>query len=184
MWLRDSLPYDLISDTNGRPFTRVMIYGYESSIPRSKSIQNLEDLATSFRDSLLGLSNASMRPIIIIAHSLGGLIVKQAVISLSKSKREDYRSLNRAIFGILFFGVPHDGMDVTTLIPMVGDGPNRFLIDSIRHTNSQILNIQQQEFHSALGHNSGSEIFCFFETLKSPTAIQVWQSHFYFMARH
>jgi hypothetical protein len=76
MWLRDSLPHDLTY--NDRPMARVLIYGYESSLPRSKSFQNLEDLATSFHATLLALAGTStVRPIIFIAHSLGGLIVKQ-----------------------------------------------------------------------------------------------------------
>jgi hypothetical protein len=77
------------------------------------------------------------------------------------------------VYGIIFFGVPHDGMDISSLIPMVGDGPNRFLIESIGRVNSQILSIQQREFHKALGGKGDSKIFCFFETVESPTAIQV-----------
>jgi hypothetical protein len=56
---------------------------------------------------------------------------------------------------------------------MVGDGPNRFLIESVSDINSQILSIQQREFHNALGSEGESEIVCFYETLKSPTAVQV-----------
>lgn len=56
---------------------------------------------------------------------------------------------------------------------MVGDGPNRFLIESISHINSQILSIQQREFHTALGEEGDSEIVCFYETEKSPTGRKV-----------
>lgn len=64
-------------------------------------------------------------------------------------------------------------MDTSSLIPLVGDGPNRFLIESISRINSQLLSIQQREFHTALGSNGDSEVFCFYETLESPTAHQV-----------
>lgn len=94
-------------------------------------------------------------------------------MALSKSKSKDDQKLVRAIYGIVFFGVPHDGMDTTSLIPMVEDGPNRFLIESIERVNSQILSVQQREFHAALGVEGESEIFCFYETVKSPTAHQV-----------
>ena len=78
MWLRDALPYDLTVENTDRPMARVMIYGYESTVAHSRSIQNLEDLATSFHSSLLALANAPViKPIILIAHSLGGLIAKQ-----------------------------------------------------------------------------------------------------------
>lgn len=78
MWLRDSLPYDLTLQDTDIPMVRTMIYGYESKVSQSKNMQNLEDLATAFHTSLLALaSNSTMRPIIFVAHSLGGLIIKQ-----------------------------------------------------------------------------------------------------------
>ncbi|KIL84887.1 hypothetical protein FAVG1_11757 [Fusarium avenaceum] len=171
MWLRDSLPYDITNEDTNESMARVMIYGYESRVGESKSMQCLEDLATSFLSSLRVLMNTpTARPIILVAHSLGGLIVKQTLISLSKSKKEDDLKLVRAVYGIVFFGVPHDGMDISSLIPMVGDGPNRFLIESIGAVNSQILSIQQREFQTALGGEGDSEIICFYETVESPTA--------------
>lgn len=82
MWLRDSLPYDLTSED--KPIARVMIYGYDSTVAESKSMQNLEDFATKFNGSLQTLMNtATIRPIILIGHSLGGLIIKQVSYSLT-----------------------------------------------------------------------------------------------------
>lgn len=78
MWLRDTFPYRMTGE-NGRPFARVMIHGYDSGLSGSKSFQNLNDLGRSFYDSIMVLANSqTVRPIIIVAHSLGGLIVKQA----------------------------------------------------------------------------------------------------------
>jgi hypothetical protein len=78
MWLRDSLPSDLTHENTIEPVASVMIYSYESSVANSNSFQNLEDLATSFHNSLLTLARTpATRPIIFIAYSLGGLIVKQ-----------------------------------------------------------------------------------------------------------
>ncbi|KAF4342119.1 kinesin light chain 1 [Fusarium beomiforme] len=173
MWLRDSLPFDLTREDTADPIARVMIYGYKSNVVNSNSFQNLEDLASSFHHSLLALVRApTTRPIIFIAHSLGGLIVKQALITLSKSKNEDDQRLLKAVYGIVFFGVPHDGMNIESLISMVGNSPNRFLVESLNSVNSQILSIQQRDFHDALGAEGDSEIVCFYETETSPTAQQ------------
>ncbi|KAL7936536.1 hypothetical protein V8C35DRAFT_295770 [Trichoderma chlorosporum] len=174
MWLRDSLPGYLTSETDNRPMARIMIYGYESAVAFSQNMQNIEDLATTFHSSLLALAaGPTTRPILLIGHSLGGLIIKQALISLSRSTIPDDQKLTRAVYGVIFFGTPHDGMDISSLIPMVGDGPNRFLIESISHINSQIISMQQRDFHRALGKEGDSEVFCFYETLESPTAQQV-----------
>lgn len=82
MWLRDYLPYDLTSED--KPIARVMIYGYDSTVSESKSMQNLEDFATVFNGSLQTLMNtATIRPIILIGHSLGGLIIKQVSYTLT-----------------------------------------------------------------------------------------------------
>ena len=82
MWLRDAIPYDVTCESTENPMARVMIYGYESGVPQSKKIQNLEDLGTSFRDSLLPLANSpTTKPIILVAHSLGGLIAKEVSFS-------------------------------------------------------------------------------------------------------
>ena len=78
MWLRDALPHHIIQEGDQKPCARVMIYGYDSSLPQSQSTQTLEDLATSFHNSILHLvSTPQLKPIIFIAHSLGGLVLKQ-----------------------------------------------------------------------------------------------------------
>ena len=45
MWLLDRLPKD-------QPRFRIMTYGYDTTIPDSDSVQDLEDLASAFRASL------------------------------------------------------------------------------------------------------------------------------------
>lgn len=70
MWLRDSLPRDL-------PGAQVMIWGYNTTISGSESFQNIHDIAMRFKADLWCLSEDLMKkPFIILAHSLGGLILK------------------------------------------------------------------------------------------------------------
>lgn len=78
MWLRDSLPGDITTQDKERPIARIMTYGYESTVTQSDDFQNIEDLAIGFYTTLLALvDNQTARPILLIAHNLGGLIVKQ-----------------------------------------------------------------------------------------------------------
>jgi hypothetical protein len=186
MWLRDALPHAITGEDGKTPYARVMIYGYESGLLDGQNTQNIEDLAISFHDSLLSLvtATATAKPIIFIAHSLGGLIVKQALINLSKSTGDDHQRLLGAVYGIVFFGVPHDGMDITSLVPMVENGRNRFLLESMGNISSQVLTIQQREFPHALGTEDKSEVVCFFETRESPTVVEVCPVSLYNMSYH
>lgn len=63
-------------------------------------------------------------------------------------------------------------MDIASLIPMVGDGPNRPLVESIG-ASSSVLDDLQQEFHPSLGGQGEKEVTCFYETEQSPTARKV-----------
>lgn len=81
--------------------------------------------------------------------------------------------LLQAVYGVAFFGVPHDGIDISSLIPIVGDRPNRFLLESISQVNSQVLSTQQREFQRALGQEGATEVFSFYETSLSPKAKKV-----------
>ncbi|KXJ87252.1 P-loop containing nucleoside triphosphate hydrolase protein, partial [Microdochium bolleyi] len=168
MWLRDSLPRHLVGRDTGRPMARVLIYGYGSPVAGSTSMQNVDDIAGRLRHGLADLvvlgDDRRPRPMLLISHSLGGLIAKQAASSERVSK---------AIRAVVFFGVPHTGMDVTSLMPMVGEaGPNTELVVSIGQTNSQFLARQAREFPDALEALGRPEVFCFYETEKSPTAVQ------------
>ncbi|KAM0255602.1 hypothetical protein ACHAQJ_005606 [Trichoderma viride] len=172
MWLQDALPFDLTNDDSHRPMARVMIYGHNSAVPGSRSVQDIDDLSSALHSGLLALIKAPRpRPIILMGHSLGGLIVKKTLINLSKSPSRDDQKLFRAIYGIVFFGVPHGGMDVASLIPMAGDGPNRPLVESIG-VSSSVLDRLQQDFLPALGGQGETEIICFYETEQSPAAQQ------------
>ena len=77
------------------------------------------------------------------------------------------------VYGALFFGVPNDGLDVASLIPMVGDGPNRFFLESLGHLNSRNLREQHKSFLEAFNFKGSSEIYSFYETRQSPKAKQV-----------
>jgi hypothetical protein len=92
MWLRDSLPKDLVG-------ARVLTYGYKSALVESKSFQGIEAIASAFIAHLgrirkesnvgdqlgdvcwaeLGPSGCESipKPLIFLAHSLGGLVLKQ-----------------------------------------------------------------------------------------------------------
>ncbi|KFY64655.1 hypothetical protein V496_03120 [Pseudogymnoascus sp. VKM F-4515 (FW-2607)] len=166
MWLCDSLP-------RGLPGAQIMIYGYDTQLHGSTSFQDLESLASSLRASIaaqrtLGPINPKPRtvPLVFVAHSLGGLIVKEAIIQIKNDKK--HQDLLESIYGALFFGVPSQGMEIASLVPMVAGQPNQALLHTLGK-ESQLLRNQSRDFPKAFD-SKDSEIFCYYETEMSRTA--------------
>jgi alpha-beta hydrolase superfamily lysophospholipase len=150
-----------------------MIYSYDTQLHGSISSQDLESLASSLRASIAaqrtpGPSNAESRtvPLIFIAHSLGGLVVKEALIQMKNDKK--HQDLFESVYGALFFGVPSQGMEITSLIPMVKSQPNQALLHTLGK-ESQLLRNQSRDFPEAFD-SKDTEIFCYYETEMSRTA--------------
>ncbi|KAF2022898.1 tetratricopeptide repeat domain-containing protein [Setomelanomma holmii] len=109
-WLRDLLPHDL-------PNARVLSWGYDANThSRSRvSCQYLFDHARTLVSDLClerQITQTSKRPIIFVAHSLGGIIVKSALIHSDAARRgalEEHRSIKLSTYGIMFMGTPHQG---------------------------------------------------------------------------
>jgi hypothetical protein len=93
-----------------------MTWGYNTEIYHSRYLiqktlyENarhlLSDLAVRRRGAV------KQRPIIFIAHSLGGLIVKSSLIQSNLAladPNDDTKSIKLSTTGILFFGTPHQG---------------------------------------------------------------------------
>ncbi|KAH7118925.1 hypothetical protein B0J11DRAFT_591405 [Dendryphion nanum] len=92
--------------------TRILTFGYDAyAVSRSVASQNrLEDHAGHLLYGLTAdriVCNASSRPIIFIAHSIGGFVCKLA-ITLSRNSPYTYlQSIFEYTKGIIFMGTPH-----------------------------------------------------------------------------
>ncbi|KAG9495576.1 hypothetical protein J7337_013826 [Fusarium musae] len=84
-------------------------------------------------------------------------------------------SILNAVSGFAFFGVPHRGLEVKCLVPLVKDNPNRALLESL-NKNSSLLEHLQNEF-GKISKARNLTVVSFYETEKSPTAIWVRRLH-------
>ena len=89
---------------------------------------------------------------------------------LSRGDETDKRQM-QSIMGLIFFGVPNRGMDIESLRAIIGDQPNRYILESIGQC-SDLLQDQDLRFGSDF-HYKDSPIFSFYETKTSPTALKV-----------
>lgn len=111
LWLRDFLPSQL---RDVGIAARIMSYGYDSTTAFSKSVTDIEDQATMLLNAL-ALERQSppenKRPLIFIAHSLGGIIVKKAMI-IAHERSSIYGTVLDSVRALVLFGVPHRGSDL------------------------------------------------------------------------
>ncbi|KJZ77161.1 hypothetical protein HIM_03482 [Hirsutella minnesotensis 3608] len=116
-------PLDLLPASLKGAQANILVYGYNADVYSRKNDRSASDnfthqhaqtLVTSltlFRKSEGTLKN----PIIWVCHSLGGILVKRALLysnDLRTMHHDDYRSIYVSTYGLLFLGTPHTGSDM------------------------------------------------------------------------
>ncbi|KAI9654109.1 MAG: hypothetical protein M1821_006820 [Bathelium mastoideum] len=164
MWVRDDLPRHLRG-------TRAILYGYDTKLHNSQSFQRISDLAQALVTSLqtYGWNDPLAKNIAFLAHSLGGLVLKAAIVQLAESQDESLNHLLGIIKGAIFFGVPNNGMEQAHFRTVVRENPNEALIDDIDR-NSNCLRRLNESFKSL---SNPPKCFWAYETLESPTLMQL-----------
>lgn len=139
MWLRDELP-------QRHPTMRAWIYGYDTNLTDSTSFQSISDLSISLINHLEAsdFASPSAPQILIMAHSLGGIVFKEAISNLARGGERSIHIL-RLIRGAILFGVPNLGMEQSHLQSLVQYQPNRALVDDLA-VGSPYLKILDQQF--------------------------------------
>jgi hypothetical protein len=115
-------------------------------------------------------------PIVLLAHSLGGLVIKQALLYLSKQSQMDEDSQNtfQSVYTMLFFGVPCKGLDVETLgLAAMANGQSTEGFLSDLRNNSPMVDDLTQSFLNVFDSRPWVEIYSFHETVASRTAVMV-----------
>lgn len=85
------------------------IYFYDDSMA-------LKTRAENIAEQIYIIEELKGREIMLIGHSMGGLIIKQMIrLSFDQEHREEARLFLSSISGIAFLGTPHAGSDLSTL---------------------------------------------------------------------
>jgi len=107
LWLRDFLPRKL-------PRARVMLFSYNANVAFDPVNLGVRQHAEKLLELLhLEREDVAHRPIIFFCHSLGGLVIKRALVIAQTTK--EYADLKNATYGIVFFGTPHRGGNLVPL---------------------------------------------------------------------
>ncbi|UQC83602.1 uncharacterized protein CLUP02_09096 [Colletotrichum lupini] len=145
----------LIFDTHFSGFTPLQRTVDESC--NVDSFQNLSDLGRALQIDLRGI---------------------QTIVRMKEEIHEAHASILDSISGFIFFGVPHQGLAIESLVPLVKNQPNRSLLESLNR-NSALLQRLDKEFNNVISARRPS-IVSFYETEKSPTAVETVSGHFLF----
>ena len=101
LWLRDELPKTV-------PYARIFLYSYDSSPAFGSSKERFVHQANDLLERVhIKRADCEKRPIILIGHSLGGILIKQALVNAHSNTR--YTPIKQASSGLVFFGTPHAG---------------------------------------------------------------------------
>jgi hypothetical protein len=166
---------------------RILTYGYDAYIVRKRvaGSNRLIDYAANLLHDLTtdrSSSNASSRPLIFVAHSLGGLVCKKAILLSRNNPEAHLCGIFDCVKGVIFMATPHKGswMADWAKIPASAVGlvksANKSLL-GILETDDQLLESIQLEFWSMVRGlregGRGFEVTCFFEELPLPVVGKV-----------
>ncbi|RYP06025.1 hypothetical protein DL765_009639 [Monosporascus sp. GIB2] len=169
------------------PRARLLTYGYDAYVVRKSatSANRLVDHAANLLTDLTNeraSHNASSRRLVFVAHSLGGLVCKEAILLSRNNPEAHLRGIFDCVVGVVFMGTPHRGswMADWAKIPASALGllksTNKSLL-AILETHNQLLESGQARFWSMVREvREGGrplEVTCFFEELPLPAVGRV-----------
>ncbi|MCJ1471754.1 hypothetical protein MMC13_000394 [Lambiella insularis] len=176
-WPAELLP-PILEDEDAR----ILTYGYDSSAdtfadcePKHKVYDVVRNLgrglaSNSYQSDDFKIRKASQRPLVFVAHSMGGLLVKGVLARSSKSSDKavrNLRSISMSTYGVIFLSTPHNIL--ASHIGLLCDAAIRreacevsYAIDQLKakHTALHVLN---QEFMDLANQY---ELHCFREMLE------------------
>ncbi|KAK4082812.1 uncharacterized protein Triagg1_1702 [Trichoderma aggressivum f. europaeum] len=110
-------PADLLPDKC--PDSRILTFGYDCKVTKYRDgAINYNSILSHSKDLLFSLRRERRlkHPLVFVAHSLGGIVVKEMLARSSSSLEAELRDIVESTGSIIFLGTPHRGsQDVAAL---------------------------------------------------------------------
>jgi hypothetical protein len=175
VWLRDFAPQDISR-------ARFITYGYNTAVIASNNNQGVYELARTLLDGLANFRQRTQtqhRPLLFVCHSLGGIVLKEALVMASKATEAKHKKLlevTTMTYGLVFMGVPNLGLKHNQLETIVkGQRNEMFVRDLLVRSDgeaSQYLSYLTSEFSDLdRRRRLPFEIVSYYETVSSPTVV-------------
>ncbi|KAF5588729.1 Pfs domain protein [Fusarium subglutinans] len=173
-WLQDLLPSEI-------PCARIFSYSHDSRTRGSETPLDwdVSDHAKALLTALSTerrLTQTERTPILFIGHSLGGIILKAALVKAELARvghLEHFKAIQLSTYAVIFLGTPHQGGEGIPLAQVL-----RQISSIVSYTNKKILSKMErnsewlQELQS--DYNAISQEFetiFFYETIKMDVGI-------------
>ncbi|KAK5663972.1 hypothetical protein OQA88_184 [Cercophora sp. LCS_1] len=170
LWPQLWLPQEL-------PTARILTFGYNAdfSSRKDKSVSSITDFARDLLYCMKYGENTHERlgqvPIVVIAHSMGGLVFKKAFIQ--GHNNDEFHGIVSMIKAVLFLATPHHGTDLAKTLNRVlstsffGHSPKEYIAEL--DERSRTINELNENFRQ---HAVKLRIFSFYETLETELKVR------------
>ncbi|KAF8247676.1 hypothetical protein K440DRAFT_600776, partial [Wilcoxina mikolae CBS 423.85] len=176
IWLKDLLPENpRVAPLN----LKVSTFGYDASVAFGKSVSKIRDFALQLLNELERTrldSQTTGIPIVLVAHSLGGIVAKAALI-IAHEREEHYRDIKACVKGIVFMGTPHVGSDLAAATKVLRDIANFIAVGTVRKDLLKVLEPKSQELQDIaeqfVHRGSGLEVVSMYEQMLTRRVVVV-----------
>ncbi|KAL9043967.1 MAG: hypothetical protein Q9214_002865 [Letrouitia sp. 1 TL-2023] len=164
------------------PNSRILAFGYDAYVVQrgvaasNQLVDHSRDLLNALT-ALRDMTDTSTRHLILVGHSLGGLICKDAILQSRNNPEPHLRNIFLTVKAIAFLGTPHGGSDLASWaqIPVkalgVAKSVNTDLL-SVLQTSSEVLYRIQTDFLSMVRDLREQDrlikMACYWESLPMP----------------
>ncbi|GAP88045.1 hypothetical protein SAMD00023353_3200950 [Rosellinia necatrix] len=159
LWLSEFLPKRV-------PQARICLFGYNSNVAFGSSAAGVREQGENILNHLEQIrADNPYRPLMFICHSLGGLIIKRALVHAKADAT--YNKIWRSTFGLVFFATPQQGGNHTgfgdvlaSIARCVSRSPANTFMAALKG-NSTFLSTITDDFRQML---EDFQILSFYET--------------------
>jgi len=162
MWIRDALPARL-------PHVRFYIYGHDAAAANRTSTPTVKSISTALIHTLQAhnLGVPSAKPLLLLAHCLGGVVLKQALVQAADGCETLPSNVLNKVKGAIFFGVPSRPVRSDQLSIMTGNRSDVSLKGELAG-KSEFLQELDQRF-AGIPRWADMKIHWAYETKATPT---------------
>lgn len=146
------------------PSARIILFKYNAYFLGYRDTKTFQDLQRSLLEGTVEIRRKQKevhRPMVFIAHSLGGIYVKMTLKKAEYDPR--YSCLNASIYGIVCFATPHEGSN--TDIVEVAERMCSSMTERPQ-LNQELLHDLSSSFANLSDHQHNLEILAFYEQRK------------------